>query len=755
MIDKALEQSINQSFQIARTYGHEYASVEHLLLALLDNPQSMEVLEACGADRDALAQEIRDFLEHKVPAAGPAGTVNTQPSVGFQRVIQRALYHVQSAGKDAVSGANVLVALFAERESHAVYFLQKARVSRLDVVNYLAHGVRKDDLFGDEDEPVTPGGAEEKKSAKDPLTAYARNLNALARRGRLDPLIGRQEELTRALQVLARRRKNNPLFVGEPGVGKTAIVEGLARAIVAGKVPEILADATVYALDMGALIAGSRYRGDFEERLKGVLKALAKKPHAILFIDEIHTLVGAGAASGGAMDASNLLKPALASGELKCIGATTYQEYRQYFEKDRALSRRFQKIDVPEPSQEETVQILRGLKGQFEAHHALRYTDAALRAAAELSIKHIHDRFLPDKAIDLIDEVGAAQALLPPSRRKKSIGVHDIEEMVARVARIPGKTVSMDDRQSLKNLERDLGLVIYGQEAAIHELSSAIKMARAGLRHHEKPVGAFLFSGPTGVGKTELTRQLAALLGIPLLRFDMSEYMERHTVSRLIGAPPGYVGYDQAGQLTEAVNKHPHAVLLLDEIEKAHPDIFNILLQVMDHGKLTDASGHAVDFRNVILIMTTNAGAEAHGKKVMGFVQAAKQPQGEEMESIRRVFSPEFRNRLDAVVPFAPLAPEVVLHVVDKFLMELDEQLLQKGYSLEVSAELRQWLAKQGYDPQMGARPMARVIQEHLKKPLAEHILFGDSKKGGRIQATLVDGKPVVEVLRETAAEPA
>ena len=745
MIDKSLEQSINQAFQMARQYGHEYASVEHLLLALLDNPDGMDVLSACGADRTHLSAELQRFLERKVPAMGPAGTVNTQPSVGFQRVIQRALYHVQSAGKEAVSGANVIVAIFAERESHAVYFLQKEHVTRLDVVNFLAHGMRKDEVMDEEEEEVE-GTTEKKGNSKDPLTAYARNLNAMARAGRLDPLIGRQEELIRALQVLARRRKNNPLFVGEPGVGKTAIVEGLARAIVAGKVPEMLEDATIYALDLGALIAGSRYRGDFEERLKGVLKALRKKPNSILFIDEIHTLIGAGAASGGAMDASNLLKPALASGELKCIGATTYQEFRQYFEKDRALTRRFQKIDVPEPSQEESVQILRGLKGQFEQHHGLRYTDTALRAAVELSVKHIHDRHLPDKAIDLIDEVGAAQALLPASRRKKSIGVHDIEEMVARVARIPGKSVSTDDRQALKNLERDLGLVIYGQEKAIHELSAAIKMARAGLRHHEKPVGSFLFSGPTGVGKTELSRQLASLLGIPLLRFDMSEYMERHTVSRLIGAPPGYVGHDQAGQLTEAVSRNPHAVLLLDEIEKAHPDIFNVLLQVMDHGKLTDAGGRTVDFRNVVLIMTTNAGAEARGKANIGFMTAPQSDGGQEMETIRRVFAPEFRNRLDAVVPFTPLSKETVLHVVDKFVMELDEQLLQKGYSLEISAELRQWLADKGYDPQMGARPMTRMIQEHLKKPLAEHILFGDLPKGTRITARLENGEVKLEI---------
>jgi ATP-dependent Clp protease ATP-binding subunit ClpA len=738
MIDKALEKSINQAFQIARQYGHEYASVEHLLLALLDNPEGLDVLKACGGNAAHLSMELQNFLERKVPTMGPAGTINTQPSVGFQRVIQRALYHVQSAGKEAVSGANVIVAMFAERESHAVYFLQKEHVTRLDVVNYLAHGMRKDEAMDEEEEEIE-GSPEKKGNSKDPLQAYARNLNTMARAGRLDPLIGRQEEVTRALQVLARRRKNNPLFVGEPGVGKTAIVEGIARAIVAGKVPEMLENVTIYALDLGALIAGSRYRGDFEERLKAVLKALRKQPGSILFIDEIHTLIGAGAASGGAMDASNLLKPALASGELKCIGATTYQEFRQHFEKDRALTRRFQKIDVPEPSQEESVQILRGLKGQFEQHHNLRYTDTALRAAVELSVKHIHDRHLPDKAIDLIDEVGAAQALLPPSRRKKSIGVHDIEEMVARVARIPGKNVSLDDRQALKNLERDLGLVIYGQAKAIHELSAAIKMARAGLRHQEKPVGTFLFSGPTGVGKTELSRQLSSLLGIPLLRFDMSEYMERHTVSRLIGAPPGYVGHDQAGQLTEAVSRNPHSVLLLDEIEKAHPDIFNVLLQVMDHGKLTDAGGRSVDFRNVVLIMTTNAGAESRNKASIGFMKPAELEGGQEMETIRRVFSPEFRNRLDAVVPFSALSRDTILHVVDKFIMELDEQLLGKGYSLEISPELRKWLGDKGYDPQMGARPMARVIQEHLKKPLAEHILFGDLPKGTRISATLED----------------
>ncbi|MEL5848192.1 MAG: ATP-dependent Clp protease ATP-binding subunit ClpA [Candidatus Igneacidithiobacillus chanchocoensis] len=747
MIDKALEQSINQAFQTAREYGHEYASVEHLLLALLDNPASMEVLDACGADRKRLARELKGFLSKKIPSLGSAGTVNSQPSIGFQRVIQRALYHVQSAGKESVTGANVLVALFAERESHAVYYLQKEHVSRMDVVTYLAHGQPRDEENEEGEEPSNE--QERNKSSKDPLATYTRNLNALARAGRIDPLIGRAQELERALQILARRRKHNPLFVGEPGVGKTAIVEGLARAVVHGRVPEHLRDATIYALDMGALIAGSRYRGDFEERLKAVLKALQRQPKAILFIDEIHTIIGAGAVSGGAMDASNLLKPALSAGELRCIGATTYQEFRQHFEKDRALSRRFQKIDVPEPSADETFEVLRGLKRQFENHHHLRYTDAALRAAVELSVKHIHDRHLPDKAIDVIDEVGAAQALLSPSRRKKSIGVHDIEEMVAKMARIPGKSVSVDDRSALKNLERDLGLVIFGQDRAIRELSAAIKLSRAGLRHQEKPIGSFLFSGPTGVGKTELTRQLAHLLGIPLIRFDMSEYLERHSVARLIGAPPGYVGYDQSGLLSDAILKHPHAVLLLDEIEKAHPDIFNVLLQVMDHGKLTDASGRQVDFRQVILVMTTNAGAEEQARSAIGFIQRGGEA-GKEMESIRRVFSPEFRNRLDAIVPFSPLGREDILHVVDKFLMELDEQLLQKGYSLEVSATLRQWLAKKGYDPLMGARPMARLIQEELKKPLAEHILFSDLPKGTQIRADL-EGDKVVLRLPETA----
>ncbi len=750
MIDKDLELSINQSFQTARQYGHEFASVEHLLLALLENPSSREVLDACGADRGHLASELRGFLKKKIPSLGAAGTVNSQPSIGFQRVIQRALYHVQSAGKETVTGANVLVALFAERESHAVYFLQNEHVSRLDIVSYLAHGHRPEESMDEQEEETER--EQDRKTGKDPLLAYTRNLNAMARSGRLDPLIGRHAELDRTLQVLARRRKNNPLFVGEPGVGKTAIVEGLAHAIVSGRVPDLLGNSTIYSLDMGALIAGSRYRGDFEERLKSVLKALRRHPQSILFIDEIHTLIGAGAASGGAMDASNLLKPALASGEIRCIGATTYQEYRQYFEKDRALSRRFQKIDVPEPSSEESLLVLRGLKSQFERHHHLRYTDAALRAAVELSVKHIHDRHLPDKAIDIIDEVGAAQALLPPSKRKKTVGIREIEDMVARIARIPGKHVSLDDRSALKNLERDLGLVIFGQDAAIRELSAAIKMSRAGLRNQEKPVGCFLFSGPTGVGKTELARQLAHLLGIPLLRFDMSEYLERHAVSRLIGAPPGYVGYDQSGLLAEAVIKNPHAVLLLDEIEKAHPDIYSILLQVMDHGKLTDASGRQVDFRHIILVMTTNAGAGDHDRAAIGFVRQDG-ARGREMESIRRVFTPEFRNRLDAIVPFSPLSRENILHVVDKFLMELDEQLLQKGYSLEVAPVLRNWLAERGYDPQMGARPMALVIQEEIKKPLAEHILFGDLPRGTRIVADLAGGKVEIR-LPDTVPAP-
>ncbi|MEW6611946.1 MAG: ATP-dependent Clp protease ATP-binding subunit ClpA [Pseudomonadota bacterium] len=738
MIDKALEQTFNQALQAARSRGHEFASVEHLLLALLDNPHAAEVLEACGADISALRQEVTQFLNEGIRPVGPENTVKTQPSIGFQRVLQRALYHVQSSGKEEVTGANILVALFSERESHAVYFLQKADVTRLDVVNFISHGIRK--KGGGEQEDTTQGRTEGEDS-KDPLVNFTVNLNARAKAGRIDPLIGREHELTRTIQILARRRKNNPIYVGEPGVGKTAIVEGLARRIVAGEVPEVLKNAVVYSLDMGALIAGSRYRGDFEERLKAVLKALKRQPNAVLFIDEIHTLIGAGAASGGAMDASNLLKPALASGELKCIGATTYQEYRQYFEKDRALSRRFQKIDVHEPSVEETVKILRGLKPSFELHHGVRYTSEALRAAVELSARHIHDRFLPDKAIDVIDEVGAAMTLLPKSKQKKVIGVRDIEDIVAKIARIPPKAVSSADKENLRNLERDLKFSIFGQDPAIEQLASAIKLARAGLKHPEKPIGSFLFSGPTGVGKTEVSRQLAKILGVELIRFDMSEYMERHTVSRLIGAPPGYVGFDQAGLLTEAVIKHPHAVLLLDEIEKAHPDVFNILLQVMDHGKLTDNNGRQADFRNVILIMTTNAGASELAKPVMGFTASGATRDGEDMEAIKRTFTPEFRNRLDAVIPFAPLSPEVVTHVVDKFVVELEEQLHEKDVILTVTPAARRWLAEHGYDPQMGARPMARLIQEKLKRPMAEELLFGKLSKGGAVTVDMTDGE--------------
>ncbi|MEK8090199.1 ATP-dependent Clp protease ATP-binding subunit ClpA [Thermithiobacillus plumbiphilus] len=737
MIDKALEQTFNQALQAARSRGHEFASVEHLLLALLDNPHASEVLEACGADLSALRHDIAQFLNESIRPIGPENTVKTQPSIGFQRVLQRALYHVQSSGKDEVTGANILVALFSERESHAVYFLQKAEVTRLDVVNFLSHGIRK--KAAEPEETATEHA--ETEDSKDPLVNFTVNLTARARAGKLDPLIGREHELTRTIQILVRRRKNNPIYVGEPGVGKTAIVEGLARRIVAGEVPEQLHGATVYSLDMGALIAGSRYRGDFEERLKAVLKALKKQPKAVLFIDEIHTIIGAGAASGGAMDASNLLKPALASGELKCIGATTYQEYRQYFEKDRALSRRFQKIDVHEPSVEESVKILRGLKSSFEQHHGVRYTQEALRSAVELSVRHIHDRFLPDKAIDVIDEVGAAMTLAPKSRRKQVIGTRDIEDIVAKIARIPPKSVSSSDKESLRNLERDLKLTIFGQDAAIEQLASAIKLSRAGLGHPEKPIGSFLFSGPTGVGKTELTRQLAQTLGVELIRFDMSEYMERHTVSRLIGAPPGYVGFDQAGLLTEAVVKHPHAVLLLDEIEKAHPDVFNILLQVMDHGKLTDNNGRQADFRNVVLIMTTNAGASELSKPVMGFTGHGATRSGDDVEAIKRTFTPEFRNRLDAVIPFAPLSSEVVAHVVDKFVMELEEQLQDKGVVITVTPAARRWLAEHGYDAQMGARPMARLIQEQLKRPMAEELLFGRLSKGGEVVVDLKDDR--------------
>ncbi len=731
MLSQELEFSLNMAFQDAREKRHEFITVEHLLAALLDNPSASRVLRACGGNIEELRRTLAGFLRENVPTLAPGSQTETQPTLGFQRVIQRAVLHVQGVGKKEVTGANVLVAMFSEKESHAVYFLQKQNITRFDVVNYISHGISKVPGEGQElsaTEEQEEGVAAGERGA---LDVFAVNLNEQARLGKIDPLIGRDQEMERTIQILCRRRKNNPLYVGEAGVGKTAIAEGLAKKIVDGEVPDILADSTIYALDMGALLAGTKYRGDFEKRLKAVIQHLKKQEKAILFIDEIHTIIGAGAASGGAMDASNLLKPALASGELKCIGSTTYQEYRGIFEKDRALARRFQKIDVAEPSVEEAVQILRGLKPKFEQHHGVRYTQQALRSAVELADRYIGDRHLPDKAIDVIDEAGASVHLAAPSKRKKTIGVPEIEEIVARIARIPQRHVSTSDREALRNLERDLKLVVFGQDAAVEALASSIKMARSGLREGEKPIGSYLFSGPTGVGKTEVTRQLAYILGLQLIRFDMSEYMERHTVSRLIGAPPGYVGFDQGGLLTDAINKHPHAVLLLDEIEKAHPGVFNLLLQVMDHGTLTDNNGRKADFRHVIVVMTTNAGAEQLSKNAMGFMPAAKA--GDEGLAIQQTFTPEFRNRLDAVISFKPLSPETIAHVVDKFVVELESQLEEKDVSIEVDASARVWLAKNGYDAAMGARPMARLIQERIKKPLANELLFGCLAHGGSV----------------------
>ncbi len=745
MLSKELEASLNEAFKYARDRRHEFITVEHLLLALTGNDTAREVLRACGADVDRLARDLEAFVEETTPVLTEDDIRDTQPTLGFQRVLQRAVFHVQSSGRKEVTGANVLVAIFGEQESQAVYFLQQQGVSRLDVVNYISHGVRKDEA-DDEGESVRPApdsadsqGDEQQK----PLEAYAVNLNERARQGRIDPLIGRDHEIERTIQILCRRRKNNPLYVGEAGVGKTAIAEGLAKKIVDGEVPEVLKDSVIYALDLGALVAGTKYRGDFEKRLKGVLRQLDEEKNAILFIDEIHTIIGAGAASGGVMDASNLIKPKLASGDLKCIGSTTYQEYRGIFEKDRALARRFQKIDVTEPTVDETYRILKGLKSRFEEHHEVRYTNQALKAAAELSDRYITDRHLPDKAIDLIDEAGANRRLQPASSRRKTIGVADIERIVARIARIPEKSVSSDDKEVLRNLERNLKMVVFGQDDAIETLATAIKMSRSGLASTDKPIGSFLFAGPTGVGKTEVTRQLARLLGIELIRFDMSEYMERHTVSRLIGAPPGYVGYDEGGLLTEAVSKHPHCVLLLDEIEKAHSDVFNLLLQVMDHGTLTDTNGRKVDFRNVILVMTSNAGADLMGRPSMGFTPQDHSSDG--MEAIRRMFTPEFRNRLDAIVQFAPLDRRTIMNVVDKFLVELEHQLQEKKVQLLVDDSAREWLAERGYDEKMGARPMARVIQEHIKKPLAEEVLFGRLEKGGEVHVVARDGELVLE----------
>jgi len=738
MLSKELETSLNFAFKDARERNHEFMTVEHLLLALLDNNAAADVLRACGANIDRLRKELREFLDETTPLLPPNDDRDTQPTLGFQRVLQRAVFHVQSSGKNEVTGANVLVAIFSEQESQAVYFLKKQEITRLEVVNYISHGISKIS----EDEPSSGeslGDEDSGEKTQDPLNQFASNLNKLAEQGKIDPLIGRKDELERTVQVLCRRRKNNPLFVGEAGVGKTALAEGLAKKIVDKEVPEILNGCTIYSLDLGALLAGTKYRGDFEKRLKAVINQLKKQEGAILFIDEIHTIIGAGAASGGAMDASNLIKPVLASGELKCIGSTTYQEYRGIFEKDRALTRRFQKIDVSEPTVEETIQILEGLKSRFEQHHEVKYTRQAIRAAVELSDRYINDRHLPDKAIDVIDEAGANQRMQSPSKRKKTIGIKEVDSIVAKIARIPPKTVSTDDRTALKNLERDLKLVIYGQDEGIETLATAIKLSRAGLGNEQKPIGSFLFSGPTGVGKTEVTRQLAKIMGIELIRFDMSEYMERHTVSRLIGAPPGYVGFDQGGLLTEAINKHPHAVLLLDEIEKAHPDVFNLLLQVMDHGTLTDNNGRKADFRNVIIVMTTNAGADQLNRPSIGFSQ--QDHSTDAMETIKKFFTPEFRNRLDAIIQFKNLSTEIITQVVDKFLFEFEAQLEEKGVSLIVDDEARTWLAMHGYDPQMGARPMARVIQENVKKALAEELLFGKLANGGSVHITVQDDK--------------
>ncbi len=752
MIAQELEVSLHMAFVEARQKQHEFITVEHLLLAMLDNPSAAEVLKACSVDLEELRGVLTDFINEHTPRLSPHSDADTQPTQGFQRVIQRAILHVQSSGKKEVTGANVLVAIFGEKESHAVYFLNQRGVTRLDVVNYIAHGITKNPQQKPEKGEAKDDG-EAASESQGALDAYTINLNQMARQGKTDPLIGRAHELERVIQVLCRRRKNNPLLVGEAGVGKTAIAEGLARRINDGEVPELLFEYQVYSLDMGALLAGTKYRGDFEQRLKAVLKQLADSPKSILFIDEIHTIIGAGAASGGTLDASNLLKPALSTGALKCIGATTYNEYRQIFEKDHALSRRFQKVDVPEPSVAETIEILKGLKSRFEQHHGVKYAPAALTTAAELSARFINDRHLPDKAIDVIDEAGAAQKILPKSRQKKVISKTEIEEIVAKIARIPAKNVTSDDRNALKTLDRDLKNVVFGQDRAIDALTAAIRMARSGLGNPQKPIGNFLFSGPTGVGKTEVARQLAYCLGVELIRFDMSEYMERHAVSRLIGAPPGYVGFDQGGQLTEAVTKHPYSVLLMDEIEKAHPDIFNILLQVMDHGTLTDNNGRKADFRNVTIIMTTNAGAGELARGTIGFT-SAKQP-GDEMAEIKRLFTPEFRNRLDATISFAALDHEVILKVVDKFLLELENQLHEKKVDASFTPALKEFLANKGFDPQMGARPMARLIQDTIRKALADELLFGRLVGGGHVVIDIgEDGKVVLKFAETKEPEP-
>ncbi len=750
MIAQELEVSLHMAFVEARQKRHEFITVEHLLLALLDNPTAAEVLRAFGANLDELRKQLSQHIAEQTPRIGTEREVDTQPTLGFQRVIQRAILHVQSSGKKEVTGANVLVAIFGEKDSHAVYFLQQQGIARLDVVNYISHGITKTPqphAGKTEQESEQEGQAE---TANSPLDNYTQNLNAQALAGKIDPLIGRDKELERVIQTLCRRRKNNPLLVGEAGVGKTAIAEGLARRIVENNIPELLEKSTVYSLDMGALLAGTKYRGDFEQRLKAVLKQLVDNPNAILFIDEIHTVIGAGAASGGTLDASNLLKPMLSNGQLKCIGATTYTEYRGVFEKDHALSRRFQKIDVNEPSVEETVEILKGLKTRFEAHHGVKYTANALTTAAELSARHINDRHLPDKAIDVIDEAGAAQRIQPKSKQKKIIGKAEIEDIVAKIARIPPRSVSVDDRSALAKLDRDLKAVVFGQDKAIDALASAIKMARSGLGNPQKPIGSFLFSGPTGVGKTEVARQLAYCLGIELIRFDMSEYMERHAVSRLIGAPPGYVGFEQGGLLTEQITKKPYSVLLLDEIEKAHPDVFNILLQVMDHGTLTDNNGRKADFRNVVIVMTTNAGAEMLSKNAMGFT--TNKEAGDEMESIKRLFTPEFRNRLDATISFGALDHDIIMRVVDKFLMQLEEQLHEKKVEAGFTPKLKEHLGKKGFDPLMGARPMARLIQDTIRRALADELLFGRLANGGKVTVDVDDADKVVLRFEEEPA---
>ena len=753
MFSKDLEQTISQSYKKARAQRHEFMTVEHLFLALLDNPSAVNVLQACGADNDQLRRELTEVIEQTVPVLPSTDERDTQPTLGFQRVLQRAVYHVQSSGKKEVTGANVLVAIFGEKDSHAVYFLHKQDISRLDVVNYIAHGIAKhgDDAAAEVGNDAEGGDAAEAKA--DPLSSFATNLNELAEQGKIDPLIGRENEIERTIQILCRRRKNNPLYVGEAGVGKTAMAEGLAKRIVEGDVPEVLHDTTIYALDLGSLIAGTKYRGDFEKRLKGVINQLKELENTVLFIDEIHTIIGAGAASGGVMDASNLIKPMLASGELRCIGSTTFQEFRGIFEKDRALARRFQKIDIIEPTVPETIEILNGLKERFEEYHNVRYAPAALEAAAVLSAKHINDRYLPDKAIDVIDEAGARQRLLTKDERKELLVEADIELVVARMARIPTKQVSTSDKDALLKLDRNLKMVVFGQDPAIDSLVSAIKMSRSGLGEADKPIGSFLFAGPTGVGKTEVSRQLALQMGIELIRFDMSEYMEAHTVSRLVGAPPGYVGFDQGGLLTEAVTKNPHCVLLLDEVEKAHPDVFNLLLQVMDHGTLTDTNGREADFRNVILIMTTNAGAEQASRRSIGFKN--QDHSSDAMEVIRKKFTPEFRNRLDSIIQFGSLDYDVILRVVDKFIIELETQLHDKAVTLTVDAQARGWLADKGFDPVMGARPMKRVIQERIKRPLADELLFGQLAEGGLVEVSVDDDELSLDIIPAHTALPA